>query len=142
MYIILKMPFVSIYKRGKNTSQLPIIHGNLQNILCKSYPPEILGHDLNSAAAARVKKSCRLHKHPVIPKWVFPKIGIPQNGWFIMENPIKMDDLGVPLFSETPKWRNERCFFSYVFLGGAHLEHNLRIYGCFRKWWYPQNTPK
>ena len=21
-----------------------------------------------------------------------------------MENPIKMDDLGVPLFSETPKW--------------------------------------
>ena len=27
--------------------------------------------------------------------WVFPKIGIPQNKWFIMENPIKMDDLGV-----------------------------------------------
>jgi len=32
---------------------------------------------------------------------VFPKIGIPQNGWFTMENPIRMDDLGVPLFLET-----------------------------------------
>ena len=39
-------------------------------------------------------------------RWMFPKIGVPQNGWFMMENPIKMDDLGVPLFLETP-----RCWF-------------------------------
>ena len=36
-------------------------------------------------------------------RWVFPKIGVPPK-WMVyfMENPIKMDDLGVPLFLETP----------------------------------------
>ena len=32
--------------------------------------------------------------------WVFPKIVVSQNGWFVREIPIKLDDLEVPLFLE------------------------------------------
>ena len=44
--------------------------------------------------------------HTLLNMWVFSiNIGVgPQNGWFIMENlehSLKLDDLGVPLFSET-----------------------------------------
>ena len=51
---------------------------------------------------------------------MFPKIGVPQNGWFIMENLIKMDDLGgPPLFMETPIYQTtcserSRCQFRNV----------------------------
>ena len=34
----------------------------------------------------------------------FHQWGVPQNGWFERENPMKMDDLGVPIFQETSKW--------------------------------------
>ena len=36
--------------------------------------------------------------------WVFPNIGVPDNGWFIVEHPIKVDDLGIPLCLEIPSF--------------------------------------
>ena len=46
------------------------------------------------------------------PHGCFQKIVVPQNGWFIKENPIKMDDLGVHLFLETPTYCKLSVFFS------------------------------
>ena len=67
--------------------------------------------------------------------WVFPKIVVPQNGWFIRENPINMDYLGVPLFLEKPTflrrsllwstlycWRSTLTFHPHPFRWRCHLQ--------------------
>ena len=44
---------------------------------------------------------------------MLPKIRVPQNGWFTIEIPIKMDDWGVPLVLETSIY----TLIHYVFSG-------------------------
>ena len=48
-------------------------------------------------------------------KW--PTIGVPQNGWLIMENHIQMDDLGVPLFYGTPQMGEKKLKILEIMMG-------------------------
>ena len=71
--------------------------------------------------------------------WVFPKIGVPQNGWFIMKNPIKMG-----WFGGTPIFRNTHiCSFHIKLI--FCLTHFSKTTTCFCWWllfaceWNPPN---
>ena len=60
--------------------------------------------DLTLTRPGRAPEWCEIYFGQIYT-WVFPKIVVPQNGWFIMEIPIKMDDFGGNIiFSETPTY--------------------------------------
>ena len=42
--------------------------------------------------------------------------GVPQNGWFIVEHPIKRDDLGGALFQETSIYIQSLNIYIYTYV--------------------------
>ena len=59
--------------------------------------------------------------------WGVSKMEVPQDAWFIRANPIKMDDLGAPLFQETSIWTICSVIYLYLLL----LRQSFR----YSSWW-------
>ncbi len=91
---------------------------------CKETIPSIQGLEV-------AKLHMIIWHHNDMSIWMFPKVGTPK--WMIysiMENPIKMDDLGVPLFLETPIWTSSNIFCGVISMTAKTVWSNRLLLSC------------
>ena len=65
---------------------------------------------------------------------MFPKTGVPQNGWYIVENPIERDDLGgkPTIFGNIhiKRWFLKLCFLRKVHMVFLPPKKNPKVLHC------------
>ena len=72
-------------------------------------------------------------------------MGVPQNGRFLMEHPMKMDDVGIPLFQETTIWDCQRVKMGFrsekEMTGWPHFGPELEPTCAMGKSWIGVHNP-